>query len=217
MPVVTGHTCVMARLHTERLLLRPFRRSDAHTFAALAGDWGVASMTSDIPYPLSASQAQLWLKPARGEVRFAIEYKGQLIGGAGFYRRASGSAELGFWFGAPWWGQGFATEATRAVVAHGFRRHKVPMFTSAHFADNPASRNVLAKLGFQPAGECHIVCVSRGCDVPAQTYWLDRQHAVRMMPGLEAKPAARERLKDLVGWFRRALDRSKAPTSSTTR
>lgn len=207
----------MARLHTERLVLRPFRRSDAQAFAALAGDWGVASMTSDIPYPLSESQAQLWLKPAKGEVRFAAEYEGQLIGGVGFYRRPAGSAELGFWFGTPWWGQGFATEATRAVIAHGFLRHKVPMFTSAHFTDNPGSRNVLAKLGFQPAGECRIVCVSRGADVPAQTYWLDRQNAARVVPGLDAKPAALDRIKDLVGWVRRALDRSKAPTSSTSR
>lgn len=174
-------------------------------------------MTSDIPYPLSAEQAQLWLKPARGEVRFAVEHKGRLIGGVGFYRRPSGSAELGFWFGTPWWGQGFATEATRAVIAHGFIRHKVPMFTSAHFTDNPASRNVLAKLGFQPAGECRIVCVSRGADVPAQTYWLDRPNAARLVPGLDRKPAAFDRFKDLVGWVRRVLDRSKAPTSSTSR
>lgn len=207
----------MARLHTERLVLRPFRPSDAHTFAQLAGEWGVASMTSDIPYPLSAEQAQLWLKPARGEVRFAVEHRGRLVGGAGFYRRPSGSAELGFWFGRPWWGQGFATEATRAVIAHGFQRHKVPMFTSAHFADNPASGRVLAKLGFQPAGECRIVCVSRGADVPAHTYWLDLHHAAHVMPGLDVKPAALDRFKDLVGWVRRAIDRSKAPTSSTSR
>lgn len=211
------HTCSMTRLHTERLVLRPFRGSDAHTFAQLAGEWGVASMTSDIPYPLSVEHARLWLKPARGEVRFAVEHGGQLIGGAGFYRRASGSAELGFWFGAPWWGQGFATEATRAVVAHGFYRHKVPMFTSAHFLDNPASRNVLVKLGFVAAAECRIACVSRGVDVAARTYWLDRPNAARAMPGLDQKPAALDRFKDLMGWLRRALDRGKDTPSSTSR
>jgi RimJ/RimL family protein N-acetyltransferase len=206
----------MARLHTDRLVLRPFRRGDAQAFAQLAGEWGVASMTSDIPYPLTAEQAQLWLKPARGEVRFAVEHAGRLVGGAGFYRRASGSAELGFWFGAPWWGKGFATEATRAVIAHGFLRHKVPMFTSAHFLDNPASCNVLAKLGFQAAGDCRIICVSRGEEVPARTYWLDRPNAARVMPGLDRKPATLDKLKDLVGWFRRAPDR-KISTSSTPR
>lgn len=193
----------MVRLYTERLALRPFRRGDAYDFARLAGDWGVASMTSDIPFPLSQEQAMAWLKPVRGEVRFALEHDRQMIGGAGFYRRQSGSAELGFWLGAPWWGYGFATEATRAVIAHGFRRHQVPMFTSAHFADNPASRNVLAKLGFQVAGDCRIDCVARGQDVPALTYWLDRAHAARAIPDLDRKRAPLDRFKTLVGWGRR--------------
>ena len=139
-------------LETERLVLRPFRRADAAEFARLAGDWAVASMTSDIPYPFSAAQAVGWLRPVRGEVRFAIEREGQLIGGAGYYRRPSGVAELGFWLGRPWWGQGYATEAARAVVRHGFGNRRLPGFSSAHFVDNPASARVLAKLGFEAVG-----------------------------------------------------------------
>lgn len=207
---------VMAKLYTERLALRPFRRSDAHEFARLAGEWGVASMTSDIPHPLSPAQAMLWMKPASGEVRFAMQHDGELIGGVGFYRRPSGSAELGFWLGSAWWGQGLATEAARAVVRHGFVRHRVPMFTSAHFADNAASRNVLLKLGFQAAGECSIVCAARGRDVPAVTYWLDQAHAAAAIPGLGKKAAGFDRIRDLVGWARRTLDRAKTPSSSTS-
>jgi RimJ/RimL family protein N-acetyltransferase len=204
----------MAKLKTERLTLRPFRRDDAEEFARLAGDWAVASMTSDIPYPLKADQAMLWLTPVRGEVRFAIEYEERLVGGAGFYSRASGSAELGFWLGRPWWGRGIASEAAREVVRHGFTLHKVPTFTSAHFADNAASRNVLRKLGFQPAGACEIQCVARGQDVAAMTYWLDRAHAERAIPGL-AKPAASiGRLRDLITWARRGLDKVKEPSVS---
>jgi RimJ/RimL family protein N-acetyltransferase len=41
----------MPTLETERLTLRPLRRTDAPEFTRLAGDWGVASMTSDIPTP----------------------------------------------------------------------------------------------------------------------------------------------------------------------
>ncbi len=47
-------------LETERLLLRSFRNADAAVFARLAGDWAVASMTSDIPYPFSPAQAVGW-------------------------------------------------------------------------------------------------------------------------------------------------------------
>ncbi len=131
------------KIETERLALRPFRRADAPEFARLAGEWAVASMTSDIPYPFSAAQALGWLRPVRGEVRFAIELERRLIGGAGYYRRRSGVAELGFWLGRPWWGQGYATEAARAVVRHGFGNRRLPGFSSARFDDNPASARVL--------------------------------------------------------------------------
>ena len=190
----------MAKLETERLTLRPFRRSDAAAFAQLAGDWAVASMTSDIRYPLSEVQALAWLKPARGEVRFAIEREGRLIGGVGFYRRPSGAAELGFWLGRPWWGHGYATEASRAVIALGFRTRRLPGFSSAHFADNRASARVLAKLGFEPVGRGTIICVARGHDVEAVTYWLDRERASVSIPQLRDEPQSAPRWRT---WFGR--------------
>jgi RimJ/RimL family protein N-acetyltransferase len=171
----------MVTIATERLLLRPFRRSDAQEFTRLAGDWAVASMTSDIPHPLTEEQARAWLRPGRGEVRFAIELDGRLIGGAGYYRRRSGTAELGFWLGRDWWGRGYATEATTAVVRHGFERG-LPGFTSSHFVDNHASANVLRKLGFEPVGRCRIICTARGYEVEAVTYWLPARPAVRTQP-----------------------------------
>ena len=172
----------MSKLETERLVLRPFRNADADEFARLSGDWAVASMTSDIPYPFSPAQAVGWLKPVRGEVRFGVELEGRLIGGVGFYRRPSGVAELGFWLGRPWWGYGYATEASRAVVRHGFANPRLPSFSSAHFADNPASARVLAKLGFEPAGRGRIACAARQQDVEVVTYWLDRQRALMGEP-----------------------------------
>jgi len=172
----------MVTLATERLLLRPFRHSDAAQFTHFAGEWAVASMTSDIPYPLTQRQAMAWLKPGRGEVRFAIELEGRLIGGAGYYRRRSGAAELGFWLGRPWWGRGYATEATQAIVRYGFQLRKLPGFTSSHFVDNWASAGVLRKLGFERVGGGYIISVARGCDVEAVTYWLSAQQAVHMPP-----------------------------------
>jgi RimJ/RimL family protein N-acetyltransferase len=172
----------MVTIATERLLLRPFRRTDAKEFTRLAGDWGVASMTSDIPHPLTEAQARAWLRPGREEVRFALELDGQLIGGAGYYRRRTGTAELGFWLGREWWGRGYATEATRAVLQHGFEVRRLPGFTSSHFVDNRASANVLRKLGFEPMGRCSIVCAARGHEVEAITYWLPARPAMLAQP-----------------------------------
>jgi len=188
-PRSRAQTSRMSTLATERLFLRSFRRGDVKEFARLAGDWSVASMTSDIPHPLTEAQAMAWLKPARGEVRFAIELEGRLIGGVGFYRRRSGAAELGFWLGREWWGCGYATEAARAVVRLGFEARRLPGFTSSHFVDNHASAGVLRKLGFEPVGRGRIGCAARGCEVEAMTYWLPRQRAALGQPGTVATPA----------------------------
>ncbi|KAB2916079.1 MAG: GNAT family N-acetyltransferase [Hyphomicrobiaceae bacterium] len=191
----------MSKLETERLSLRPFRRTDAPAFTRLAGDWAVASMTSDIPFPFVESQAAGWLEPARGEVRFAIEREGRLIGGVGYYRRASGVAELGFWLGRAWWGRGYATEAAEAVVRRGLRDRSLPGFSSAHFIDNPASGRVLAKLGFEPTGRGLIACEARGCDVEVVTYRLDRKRASIVMPALATEPASRPRWRAWLSLF----------------
>lgn len=165
-------------LATERLLLRPFTNADAAAFEALAGDWDVARMTSDIPHPLDTERALYWLQPATGEQRFAICREGRLIGGVGTFRRESGLGELGFWLGRAWWGQGIATEASRAILAHGLATNAYSGFSSSHFDDNPASRRVLEKLGFEPAGTGTIWSEARRSTVGAQWLWLSLERAL---------------------------------------
>jgi RimJ/RimL family protein N-acetyltransferase len=139
-------------------------------------------MTSDIPYPFSRRQAFGWLVPMRGEVRFAIERDGRLLGGAGFYRRVSGAAELGFWLGRAWWGQGYATEAARAVLREGLKNPRLP-----------GSARVLHKLGFKPVARARIACSARGCEVEAITYWLDRREAQQRLQSVVLKEVPRSR------------------------
>ena len=184
-------------LSTERLTLRRFRATDDVAFQALAGDWEVSRMTSDIPHPLSLADARHWLEPAAGESRFAIEREGRLIGGAGYFRRASGVAEVGFWLGRAYWRQGYATEAVAALLRHGFADASQQAFSSSHFIDNPASERVLAKLGFEPAGTGHIWSVARGEDVAARYYWLSRDRASEVL-GLDPVPGRTGRLSQLL-------------------
>ena len=174
-------------LTTERLILRPFTAGDAGAFLALAGHWDVARMTSDIPHPLTSGDARRWLEPAANEARFALTVAGEMVGGAGYFIQSSGAAELGFWLGRAHWGRGLATEAVKAVVAHGLEHDDAPAFTSAHFTDNPASGRVLAKLGFEPTGTARIHCIARGVDVAAICYHLPREVAAARL-GIEAQP-----------------------------
>ena len=186
-------------LTTERLVMREFRPDDAATFQTLASDWEVARMTSDIPHPLSHDQALQWLQPSSGEVRLAVTENGVMAGGVGYFRRSSGAAEVGFWLGRRFWGRGIATEAVTALLVHGFAVGRLAAMTSSHFVDNAASRRVLVKCGFEPAGTGRIWSVARGEDVTAQYYWLSRERAVTCLGLPPAR--ARSRWSALIGRF----------------
>ena len=110
-------------IRTERLVLRPLKLSDAARIALLAGDFDVASMTGTIPHPYSEQMAGEWIGSAlQGEegTVFVIELDGTLIGCVGYREDEKGGAELGYWLGKPYWGQGYATEASAAMVAYAF-------------------------------------------------------------------------------------------------
>lgn len=142
----------------------------------LGGDWDVARMTGRIPYPYSLDAAQHWMTGlADGELVFGIEHGEHhrhpaLIGLCGYTRYDDGTAEIGYWIGRPYWRQGFATEAARAVIEFGFTKGAVKRFTCCHFTDNPASGRVIEKLGFRPTGACMGWCEARQIELPTMRY-----------------------------------------------
>ena len=73
-----------------------------------------------------------------------------LIGAIGAHKRGEDGFEMGYWFGRPYWGQGFATEAATAFVSEA---NKLGALNAGHFVDNPASGRVLSKVGFTYTGE----------------------------------------------------------------
>ncbi|MFV0298988.1 MAG: GNAT family N-acetyltransferase [Hyphomicrobiaceae bacterium] len=179
-------------IETERLILRPLRSGDAARFLQLAGDWDVAKMTSDIPHPLTPAQANDWLRGGGGDVRFAIEHGGAMIGGVGYFQTRAGWAELGFWLGRDYWGYGFGTEASKPVIRHGLEAGQKG-FSSAHFVDNRASGNLLRKLGFESVGEMSMWCAARGAEVAAIRLWLSPERARELVGPVEPATVASTR------------------------
>ena len=145
-------------LETARLKLRAPAREHVRRIATFAGDIDVARMTSRMPHPYSCAEANAWLDrvetydPAKERV-FAVEAKDEgLVGVLGFHPTPQG-VEIGYWYGKPYWGRGFATEAAEAALVwarDGWKRRYV---FARHFADNPASGAVLEKAGFLYTGE----------------------------------------------------------------
>lgn len=173
-------------VRTGRLILRPLAEADLAEVTRLAGDWDVASMTARIPYPYTLADARHWLEGLEdGEVVCAIERAedGALVGVTGYLPAEPGSdqssAEIGYWIGKPYWGNGYATEAARALIAQCFNGAGFGTLTCCHFSDNPASRRVIEKLGFEPAGPCMRWCEARRIEAPAEHYVLKRPGGFR--------------------------------------
>jgi RimJ/RimL family protein N-acetyltransferase len=144
-------------LATERLILRALRLSDAAVVAALADDRRIAENTARIPHPYTLANAESFIaavtRPDSRENAFAVTLAdGDLLGMCGVSSQEAEAPELGYWFGAPYWGQGYATEAARAVIDYAFSDVGHEVLHSGAHVTNPASRRVLEKCGFQWTG-----------------------------------------------------------------
>ncbi|SNS45874.1 Protein N-acetyltransferase, RimJ/RimL family [Sphingomonas laterariae] len=157
---------------TERLLLRPAWEEDDAALHAAIGDEVVVRNLARVPWPYRMEDARSYIGMARDPqlpdfLIFARTHGApRLIGGIGLQREDSGAIELGYWIARPYWGLGFATEAARAVIGMADDSLRIAELVAGHFLDNPASANVLYKLGFQPTGEVVMRrSVARGRDV----------------------------------------------------
>lgn len=170
----------MAEIHSARLRLRPVCLADAEAISAFTSDIKVARMTTRIPHPNSVEAVQASLASLEGgpEHVFAANGGGKLMGVCS-YRDSTDPAlgEIGYWIGKPYWGQGYATEMTRALIRYIFQATGRSAIPISHFIDNSASARVIAKCGFTPTGRRTLPCVSRGHDVVALTYMLTRESA----------------------------------------
>lgn len=148
-------------LRTARLLLRSFVREDTAAIVRLAGAREIAATTLQIPHPYSEEDARTFLAKANEDykagrsVSFAISLvpTGELCGAVGLHI-ADGHkhAELGYWIGVPFWGQGYATEAASAAVAFGFETLRLNRIFAHHFDGNAGSGRVLEKIGMRHEG-----------------------------------------------------------------
>jgi RimJ/RimL family protein N-acetyltransferase len=143
-------------LETERLTLRRPTLADVKAIANLANDRRIAENTRRLPHPYLQDHAVEFVRAnaaaAAGESVFLIEHNYSPVGMVGIDRRETDAPELGYWLGVAHWGQGFGTEAARAVIDFFFEEFDAEHLVSAARVANPASRNILEKCGFQWCG-----------------------------------------------------------------
>jgi RimJ/RimL family protein N-acetyltransferase len=166
-------------IRTQRLVLRPFEASDARRVSYLAGDYEVSKMCGRVPHPYRLEDARDWIATqgiaadAGEEFRFAITLpRDGLIGSCGVtrVRDRPGVWELGYWFGLPYWGSGYASEAAAAVMDWARNDLGARGFVAHVFADNPGSGRVLGKLGFVREDRVELFALARQRTGPVERY-----------------------------------------------
>jgi RimJ/RimL family protein N-acetyltransferase len=143
-------------LETERLTLRRPRLEDAGVLATLANDRRIAENTLRLPHPYALADAQAFITTANAgddETVFLITARsGAILGACGIAALDGETPEIGYWLGVPFWGNGYATEAARALIDHAFGDLGYEVLQGGARVSNPASRRVLEKCGFQWTG-----------------------------------------------------------------
>ncbi len=140
------------KIQTERLILRPLRVTDAADVFEWAGD---PVVNRYMPYPLyqNAAQAEAWIAgiaEAENEFGFALRSTGKVIGsGSITWDPQRNVYELGYNLNRAYWGQGYATEAAKAMLHWAHTVLNAHDFAAEHVTANAASGRVLQKCGFQ--------------------------------------------------------------------
>lgn len=147
---------------TPRLALRAWREKDLPEFAAMNADERVMEY---FPATLTAEESADLLDRIRDEFStegfgpYAVERlsDGELLGFTGLHRVTfsgglEGQVEILWRLRHDAWGQGYATEAARACIAHAAKLG-IPELVAFTFVGNGRSRRVMQKLGMTCVGE----------------------------------------------------------------
>ncbi len=181
--VPEGQGCLSVYpLRGDRVLLEPLGHQHTDAIAPLADDPDVSRYTARLPHPYTADDAARFVTEAMALARdgravtLAILRRGDraLMGVVGLDLDADrpGVAEIGYWLGRPFWGQGIGREAVRLALDHGFRDLGLTSVEAGVVEANVASTRLLERLGFMPSQ------ATRGAIRPCGTEITCRMRAV---------------------------------------
>ena len=151
-------------LDTKRFLLRPFSLEDVPRVQLLVSDKRISEMVANIPHPYPEGAALEWIVTHRPEwekgrqASFAIIDKvtNELRGAIGLSMKVTDGekeeAEIGYWLGIDYWGQGVVSEACQRIVEFAWDDLSLDRILARRLSSNPASGRVLEKAGFVHTG-----------------------------------------------------------------
>lgn len=168
----------MQTLTTERLRLRDWQDRDLQPFAELNADPDVMRYLMTV---INRDESDALVQRCRDHIQehgwgfWALEHKqaGHCIGFVGLNKPrwslpCSPCVEIGWRLAKPYWRQGLATEAAKAVIQFGFEQINLDDIKASALVDNQASISVMEKLGMNNLNQNFDHPAMKGFDKPSE-------------------------------------------------
>lgn len=146
-------------IETSRLILRPWRETDAPALFRYASDPDIGPVAGWTPHASVEESLRIIRTVFAAPEIYAVVLKesGEPVGSCGIMfpdglhsaDMQPGHAEIGYWIGKPYWGQGLIPEAVRALLARSFNELKLEAVWCGYYDGNVKSRRVIEKCGFR--------------------------------------------------------------------
>lgn len=146
-------------METERLLLRPWTENDAEALYKYAQDPAVGPIAGWPPHISVENSREIIKDILSAPETYAVVLKetSEPVGSVGIMfgdcvhsaDREEGDAEIGYWIGVPYWGQGLIPEAVKCLLKRCFEELHIKRVWCAYYDGNIRSRRVMDKCGFK--------------------------------------------------------------------
>jgi len=166
------------------LTIKKWRIDDKFDLAIILNNPKVLNNLRDgLPYPYTENDAEDFTRAMLSADKdstfaFAITIDDKAIGSIGVFRQDNihcKTAEMGYYIGEPYWGNGYMTNAIKQACEYVFEKTDIIRIYAEPFAHNIASCRALEKAGFQYEGTLKSNAVKRGSIVDMKMYALVRE------------------------------------------
>ncbi len=146
-------------IETQRLILRPWRETDAEALYKYASDPDVGPIAGWPVHTSVENSLEIIRTVFSTPETYAIVLKetDEPVGCCGIMFANSlhtadmeqQEAEIGYWIGKPYWGQGLVPEAVKAILARCFNELELSAVWCGYYEGNLKSKRVCEKSGFR--------------------------------------------------------------------
>ncbi len=146
-------------METDRLILRPWRESDAVSLFRYASDPDIGPIAGWLPHASVDDSLEIIRTVFASPEIYAVVLKNshEPVGSCGIMFSNSlhsadmkqGEAEIGYWIGKPYWGQGMIPEAVKALLSRCFNKLRLDAVWCGYYEGNDKSKRVCEKSGFK--------------------------------------------------------------------